>query len=71
MNGHISGKCFLILISENKQQVYFLKKLNQGGPLPLDFNDNTVQTVEVHKYLSLDKKVDFNIHIDNKIYVTK
>ena len=55
-------------ISENKQQVYFLKELNQGGPLPLDFNDNTVQTVEVHKYigLALDKKLDFNIHIDKK-----
>ena len=32
-------------------------------------NDNTVQTIEVHNHLglSLDKKIDFNIHIENKI----
>ena len=50
-------------------EIYFSRKLNQDSPLPLDFNDNTVQTVEVHKHLnlSLDKKLDFNIHIDNKI----
>ena len=40
----------------------------QDCPLLLDFNDNTVQTVEVQNHLgfSLDKKLDFNIHIDNK-----
>ena len=50
-------------------EVYFSRKQNQDSPLPLNFNDNTVQTVEVHKRLglSLDKKLDFNIHIDNKI----
>ena len=50
-------------------EVYFSRKLNQDSPLPLDFNDNTVQTVEVHRHLglSLDKKLDFNIHIDTKI----
>ena len=50
-------------------KVYFLRKLNQESPLPLDFNDNSVQTVEVHKHLSVSvgKKLDFNIHIDNKI----
>ena len=50
-------------------EVYFSRKLNQGSPLPLDFNDNTVQTVDVHNHLglSLDKKLDFNIHIKNKI----
>ena len=50
-------------------EVYFSRKLNQGSPLPLDFNDHTVQTVDVHNHLglSLDKKLDFNIHIKNKI----
>ena len=50
-------------------EVYFSRKLKQDSPLPLDFNDNTVQTVEVHRHLglSLDKKLDFNIHIDTKI----
>ena len=50
-------------------EVYFSRKLNQESPLPLDFNDNTAQTVEVHKHLglSLDKKHYFNIYIDNKI----
>ena len=50
-------------------EVYLSRKLNQDSPLPLDFNDNTVQTVEVHNHLglSLDKKLDFNIHIENKI----
>ena len=50
-------------------EVYFSRKLNQKSPLPLDFNDNKVQTVEVHNHLgiSLDKKLDFNIHIQNKI----
>ena len=55
--------------SKEATEVYFSRKLNQDSPLPLDFNDNTVQTVEVHKHLGLllDKKLDFNIHIDNKI----
>ena len=50
-------------------EVYFSRKLNQNSPLPLDFNENKVQTVEVHNHLglSLDKKLDFNIHIKNKI----
>ena len=50
-------------------EVYFSRKLNQDSPLPLDFNDNTVQTVEVHNHLglSLDKKLDLNVHIENKI----
>ena len=50
-------------------KVYFLRKLNQESPLPFDFNDNSVQTVEVHKHLSVSvgKKLDFNIHIDSKI----
>ena len=39
--------------------VYFSRKLNQGSPLLLDFNDNTVQTLELHNHLglSLDKKL--------------
>ena len=50
-------------------EVYFSRKLNQDSSLPLDFNDNTVQTAEVHNHLglSLDKNLDFNIHIENKI----
>ena len=50
-------------------EVYFSRKLNQDNPLPLDFNDNTVQTVEVHNHLglSLDKKLDFNIYTESKI----
>ena len=49
-------------------EVYFSRRLNRDSPLPLDFNDNTVQTVEIYERLgfSLDKKLDFNIHIDNK-----
>ena len=53
-------------------EIYFLRKLNRDSPLPFDFNDNTVEVynyVEVHNYLGLplDKKLDFNIHIENKI----
>ena len=50
-------------------EVYFSKKQSQDSPLQLEFNDNTVQIVELHEHfgLSLDKKLDFNIHIDNKI----
>ena len=52
-------------------EIYFSRKLNQDSPLPFDFNDNTVEVynyVEVHNYLGLplDKKLDFNIHIENK-----
>ena len=49
-------------------EVYFSRKLNHDRFLPLDFNDNTVQTVEVHNHhgLSLDEKLDFNIHNENK-----
>ena len=55
--------------SKQEAEVYFSRKQNQDGPLPLGFNDNTVQIVEVYKHLSLSlyKKLDFNIHIDNKI----
>ena len=50
-------------------EVYFSRKLNPDSPLLHDFNDNTVQTVEAHNQLglSLDKKLDFNIHAENKI----
>ena len=51
-------------------EVCFSRKQNQDSPLPLDFNDYTVQTSEVHKHLglSLDKKLDFNkINKCNKI----
>ena len=34
-------------------KVYFLWKLNQESPLPLDFHDNSVQTIEVNKNLSV------------------
>ena len=39
-------------------EVYFSQNLNQGIPLSLDFNDDTVQTVEERNHLgvSLDKK---------------
>ena len=49
-------------------EVYFSGKLNQDSSLPLNFNYNTVKAVEVHKHLSLslDKKINFNIHIDKK-----
>ena len=49
------------------------QQANNGGLFSqenkIEFNDNTVLTVEVHKSigLSLDKKLDFNIYIDNKI----
>ena len=50
-------------------EICFSGKLNQDSALPLKFNDNTVQTVEEHKHLglSLDEKLDFNIHIDSKV----
>ena len=50
-------------------EVYFSRRLNQGSPFSLDFNDNAVETLEVHEHLglSLDKEPDFNIHINNKI----
>ena len=50
-------------------EVCFSRKLNQDSTLPLQFNDNTVQTVEEHKHLglSLDEKLDFNIHVDSKV----
>ena len=65
MNGLSSGKCFLILIPESKYGGLFFKETKAR----VEFNDNTVQTVEVHKHLSLslDKKLVFNIHNDNKI----
>ena len=46
-------------------EVYFSRILSQGSPLPLDFNDNTVNTAKVHIFLGLllDKKLDFNVHI--------
>ena len=60
----------LLILIPRKQAtvVYFSKKLKQDSTLPLDFNDNTVQTVEIHNHfgLSLDKKLDFDIHIENK-----
>ena len=34
-------------------KVYFLWKLNQESPLPIDFHDNSGQTVEVNKNLSV------------------
>ena len=39
-------------------EVYFSRRLNHNSPLPLDFKDNTVQTVEVDEHLgiSLNKK---------------
>ena len=39
-------------------EVYFSKKQSQDSPLQLEFNDNTVQIVELHEHfgLSLDKK---------------
>ena len=48
-------------------EFYFSRKLNQDSRLPLEVNDNTVQIVKVHNRLSLEKKLDFNIQIDNKI----
>ena len=50
-----------------KQASEFSRKLNQDSCLPLEFNDNTVQTVKVYNGLSLEKKLDSNIHIDSKI----
>ena len=48
-------------------EFYFSRKLNQDSRLPLEFNDNTVQTVKVYNGLSLAKKGNSNTHIDNKI----
>ena len=55
---------------DQSMEVYLSKKQNQGSPFPLEFNDNTVQTIEKHKHVvvSLDIKLNFNIHIDNKYF---
>lgn len=39
------------------REAYFSRRLNQDSPLPLDFNNNIVQTAELHEHLdlSLDK----------------
>ena len=52
---------------------YLSKKQNQDSTFPLQFNDNTVQTIEVHKHfvLLLDIKLDFKVHIDNKVTSSK
>ena len=57
----ISAGYFLYRARNQAKEVYFSKKLNQSSSEPLDFNDNTVQTVELHKHLdlSLDKKTWF------------
>ena len=34
-------------------EFYFPRKQNQNSHLPIEFNDNTVQTVEAHKHLDL------------------
>ena len=49
-------QCKIIFNRDPRKQateVSFSRKLDQGSLLPLDFNDNTVQTVEVHKQLGL------------------
>ena len=59
----------LLICNSSKQAAdhYFSRQQNGDGLLPLKFIDNIVQAVEVHKHLglSLDKKRDFKIHIDN------
>ena len=54
---------------EETELIYIKAETKAGQPFTLDFNNNTVQTVEVHNHLglSLDKKLDFNIHVENKI----
>ena len=63
---------------KQETQVYFSRKQKQDSPLPLEFNDNTlplefndntVQSIELRKHLGLsfDKKLDFDIPIDDKI----
>ena len=46
----------------------FSKKQNQGSTLRLEFDNNILETVEIHKQLglSLDQKLDFNTLIDKK-----
>ena len=50
-------------------EVYFSRKLNQDTLYHLTLTKIIVQTVEIHNHLdlSLDKELDFNIHIDHKI----
>ena len=54
---------------KQETQVYFSRKQKQDSPLPLEFNDNTVQSIELRKHLGLsfDKKLDFDIPIDDKM----
>ena len=68
--GVISAKIvFNHEIRKQATEVYFWRKLNHDSSLPLDFTDNTVQIVEVHSQLRplLDKKLGFNILIENKL----
>ena len=68
--GVISAKIvFNHELRKQATEVYFWRKLNHDSSLPLDFTDNTVQIVEVHNHLrpSLDKKLGFNILIENKL----
>ena len=66
-NGHISGKCYLILILPNKIQK-FDSHINISHE-SLTFNNNKTQSAPAQKHLGLilDSKLDFNQHIDDKI----
>ena len=71
MNGLISGIFFFNSDPRTqKTKVYFSRKQNQAVLYHLTLMIGfTVQTVEVHNHhvLSLDKKIGFNIQIDNKM----
>ena len=64
VNGLFNGKCSLILILINR-----LKKSKVHFNPTLTFNNNDVKKCPHQKHLGiiLDSKLDFNIHVDNKI----
>ena len=50
-------------------EVYFSGRPNHNSPLPLDFKDNTVQTVEVDEHLGISLVKIFNIFKIFKKYI--
>ena len=50
-------------------EVYFSRRLNHNSPLPLDFKDNTVQTVEIDEHLGISLVKIFNIFKIFKKYI--
>lgn len=55
--------------SKQTNGVYFSKKANFAGYLPIKFNDSPVQLFDSQKHLGLilNKHLNFNVHIEEKM----